>query len=288
LVWKGFPDARGYTVDARNPDSVSFPSRATVKQVQIDWAGSPRWKMPLPQLPANAGPADVGREIRLEARKPATPGARDWGLVGTVTHGLPGPLTEVVIAVVRRQTPLYKALPGSLLAEAAIFKLVGDWKPGEPLDLDAKTQPGDSKLTVGDYLKGLVPPDSRGRMGDPLGSRSTKSTADDRLTALAFFSLLDPPQTNNSSDDHSLVRRESTQSWDITRWFTQPCVIIIGHLREEETPIPVLVDGKPLATRGRTVVRWVYPLRPDPPPFRPQAPSDPQPASPDPAAGPNG
>lgn len=285
-VWKGFPDARGYAVDARNPDSISFPARSTVKQVQIDWAGSPRWKMPLPELPANAGTADLGREVRLESRAPAKPGDRDWALVGSVTHGLPGPLTEVVIVVVRRQTPLYKALPGGLLAEAEIFKLPFDWSPGEPLDLGAATPPTTSKLTAEKYLGDLLP---QNHDLDPTGLRSSGFSADKSLTALAFFSLLEPPDPTNPRDWHSLARRESTHTWDITRWFTQPCIIIIGQVKDQETPVPVTVDGQPLATRGRTVVRWVYPLRPEPPKFRVPVPdSDGAPAKPTPATDPNG
>jgi hypothetical protein len=287
-VWKGFPDAREYTADARNPDSISFPARATVKQVQLDWAGSPRWKMPLPQLPANAGPQDVGREIRLEPRKPDKPGDRDWTLVGSVTHGLPGPLEEVVIVVVRRQTPLYKSLPGSLLAEAHIYKLSGPWKPGDPLNFESTISAAnpEEKLTAEKYLAQLLPSNPRSYV-NPIGTRITGST-ENSLTALSLFSLLDPPEPTNPQDSHTLARRELTHTWDVTRWFTQPCVIIIGQLKDQETPIPVTVDGQPLATRGRTVVRWVYPLHPDPPRFRPPAPADTEPPTPGPVPDPNG
>ena len=54
-------------------------------------------------------------------------------------------------------------------------------------------------------------------------------------------------------------------------WFTQPCVIIIGQLGEgtgkgsAASPVPVLIDGELLPTRGRTVVRWIYPLAANPP-----------------------
>ena len=32
--------SRGYVVDARKPDTAAFPSRATTKQIQVDWAGA--------------------------------------------------------------------------------------------------------------------------------------------------------------------------------------------------------------------------------------------------------
>jgi hypothetical protein len=57
---------------------------------------------------------------------------------------------------------------------------------------------------------------------------------------------------------------------DLSRWLTQPCVIVIGHLVQEDAgacPVPLTVDGTEIGSRGRTVVRWVYPLPPAPPRF---------------------
>ena len=45
---------------------------------------------------------------------------------------------------------------------------------------------------------------------------------------------------------------------------TVSLVIVIGHLANTPTPIPLRVDGKPPATvKSLTVVRWIHPLPPD-------------------------
>ena len=40
---------------------------------------------------------------------------------------------------------------------------------------------------------------------------------------------------------------------------------------EGALPIPLTVDGASVPARGRTVVRWVYPLEPTPPGYVPDA-----------------
>jgi hypothetical protein len=42
-------------------------------------------------------------------------------------------------------------------------------------------------------------------------------------------------------------------------------VIIIGHLRDAPSPVPVLVDGREIPSNGRVVIRWMYPLPAEPP-----------------------
>ena len=60
---------------------------------------------------------------------------------------------------------------------------------------------------------------------------------------------------------------------DLGAWFTQPCLIVIGHIESGPTPTPVFVGGSgeggevgatEAPSVGRTVVRWIYPLAPDP------------------------
>jgi hypothetical protein len=64
-----------------------------------------------------------------------------------------------------------------------------------------------------------------------------------------------------------VVRREATHGMDLGRWFTQPCIIVIGYLVDpnQDAPISTYVDGKAVPARGTTVVRWVYPLPDNPP-----------------------
>ncbi|VAX41267.1 hypothetical protein MNBD_PLANCTO03-488, partial [hydrothermal vent metagenome] len=51
-----FPDAREYAIDARSPDRLTFPARATVKQVQLDWAGGLAWQSIRPVTTENQDP----------------------------------------------------------------------------------------------------------------------------------------------------------------------------------------------------------------------------------------
>ena len=55
---------------------------------------------------------------------------------------------------------------------------------------------------------------------------------------------------------------------------TQPCVIVIGHLRESQAeglPLPLRVNGRDVRSGGgRTVVSWVYPLGDSAPEFQPE------------------
>ena len=85
-----------------------------------------------------------------------------------------------------------------------------------------------------------------------------------------LYAQLAPPNLSNIREDPLRVKRAETHGWDVGRWFSQPCVIIMGQLVDTESPTPLLVNGQPVKSRGRTVVRWVYPM-PDNPPQYPEA-----------------
>jgi hypothetical protein len=40
--------------------------------------------------------------------------------------------------------------------------------------------------------------------------------------------------------------------------------MVLGEI-SGESPTPLFVDGEPLASRGTTLVRWIYPLAANPP-----------------------
>jgi hypothetical protein len=236
-----FPDARDYIINAREPSSVTVPTRSTVKELQADWKGAPRWRMPLP---------DAG-EIRV---------ADDGLLVGAVTHDLPVALEDVVIVHVERQFPLEnRGEGGPMIARTRSWRLPDDWAPGESLDLGAL---GQADVT-GDYFDRLA--GSRqalggGTAGVPLDTRFLPQ----RLEMLTWHGMLAPPDYLQSRGT-SLIRQRVAHGWDLSRWFTQPCLIIVGQTTDAGTPVPLEVDGREVLTRGRTLVRWVYPLPPDPP-----------------------
>lgn len=248
----GFPDVRPYVLDARAPESVSFPARATIKQFRVDWSGPPvdDWGMPRPRLPdgQQGEPA-----LWLDAR---TGDPR-----GLLTHGLPGPMSDVVIIVARHQRAVPTS-PRASVALAAAYKLTGDWHPGHYLDLSTLGEPA----TLDAYLDRIMPPPrtmSFGAMSEDLPGDPTT-----RLSALAFFdSLPTPAQTATAGTEFALMRRSEGHGLDLSRWLTQPCIIIIGHVglnTPEAAPTPLWTgeasSPRRLRTTGRTVVRWVYPL----------------------------
>jgi len=268
-AWTGFPDIRGYSIDARTPESISFPSRSTEKSVLIDWAGPPHWSMPFPGSPSGS-PVHLGDEISLTRLDPPRNG-RSWALSGTLKHDLPSSLEGVIIIVVRNQTLLRMRGPGPAIpAETSVFRLPGAWEAGDVLDLAglgtalvAGGAGAGERVGAADELLGdLVP-----RLSTANAFRSDyQSNAAQYLAAVSFFDLLEPPDLT-SQRDSTLVQREDTHGYDLSRWFTQPCVIVMGVMRDAESPVPIFVDGKETPAKGMTMVRWVYPLPPAPPSF---------------------
>lgn len=250
-----FNDARPYDVNARDARLIEFPSRSTVKTVQADWAGGPRWAMPMP--------AGAGQEPRLIERAGA---GRTWDLSGVLTHDLPGPLNDATIIVVRSQLPHTRPIDGQLLVNANAWSVAGAWNPGQALDLAQVTavKAGDTEVStsLAQYIE------NRLKFGGDRAGGGTLTSGDlvYRMEALALFDVLHPPRDFSSPGSlNVLYQREATHAWDVSRWMTQPCVIIIGHVQDRPLPFPMRVDGDELPSTGRTVVRWVYPLAERPP-----------------------
>jgi hypothetical protein len=256
--WTVFPDARGYVIDTRLPDSITVPTRSTVKQIQADWAGGPRWKMIRPTGPGGEG---NGQLTLVEGSVDRADSTQQPGRVrGWVTHDLPGTLRDVVIFVVRRQTRVVPATPQLICVADAFSK--PEWKPGEAIDLALSTV-GKGAETFGVmYLDSLTP-----SAANALERFDSGQLRFERLfNAITFFPHLRPPEAGVPL---VAALRRSTHSWDLGRWFTQPCIIITGYLGGEgdglESPVPLAVDGALIPTTGRTLVRWVYPLPDNPP-----------------------
>lgn len=277
-----FPDARGYVVDVRRPDTAAFPSRATTKQVQVDWAGAlpANWSMP---HPVSDSSVPIGKEIRiLERPNWKAPDAK-WMIEGTLVHGLPAPLRNVKIFVVRE--PIAS---GSLdhvdgLRRRMSRQEVPEWKPGDPLVLDTFFSKGIDNMPYPDALKDLTPASNMSNM------LSEKDYPDNAVAlAISLMDMACPPQPNTQNDARVVLQRSSTHGLDLSRWMTQSCVIVIGELGSDRTdeqvecPIPVRVDGLSgdevrMRVKGRTFIRWVYPIEATPfttyalPPTRPPA-----------------
>jgi hypothetical protein len=277
-AWSGFPDSRTYTIQTRRPDRISFPMRSTSKVIQVDWAGGPSWEMPLPTGPDGHGSGMLTLNEGW-SRKPG-----ESLLTGTLVHNLPGTLREVTLIVVRSQMPLRAGrIEATPLVVANAFSLP-DWPARTPIDLGVMTKVGDGSTSEGanliQWLNRLRPEFGTGTMigmGGP-SPASDPAGVNDRLAGLAVFPLLPSPNVDDVMRVEYVAQRRVAHTWDLGRWFTQPCVIIIGHLteagergqvgRNAPSPVPLKLDGEPLLLAGRTVVRWVYPLPAVPPAFQ--------------------
>lgn len=244
---KPFPDSRGYIVQTSRPDTLTVPTRSTVKQFQADWIGAPPWKMPSP----------VDGPIRLD----------DNGrLRGRIAHELPGLLEKVQIVLVQRQAPFAPhAYGGRMPFRTRAWSLAaGGWAPGEVVDLSTLSN---EARTLGDqFFRDVTESGARfSNLG--LGGPVTDGRfADQKLAMLTWAPMLEPPvwQTFQSTAPKLMIQRRMTHGWDVGKWFTQPCLIVVGQLPDAASPVPIYVDGERAASRGRTVVRWIYPLTPSP------------------------
>jgi hypothetical protein len=260
----GFPDSRSYRIESRRPDLMVIPTRSTVKQFQLDWAGGPPWRMPRP-VPTSTGSDGELRIIDQDGKK---------SISGVLVHDLPDTLTDVYIIVNYGQKDLLRSFAGpgarSMTADVATYRITS-WEAGAPLDLGAQLEPVREKLDIfTELLSRIGAPDSQLTGTDP-------SRAGNRLTALSFFSQLQPPDarppTNiRSTNPEITVQRRHTHGWDLGKWFTQPCIIVVGQIGADgrgPSPVPLYVARggtyREVPQVGRTMVRWIYPLGERPP-----------------------
>ncbi len=268
-----FPDSRPYVIDARNPSAVRVPTRSTVKQWQVDWVGGPRWKMPVPV--DDAGDAAPTAAIRFNTDR-----STKALLTGKLEHELPAAINDAVIIVVQRQTSLVRSgadgpeprgLGNAMICDARAYKLANPWQPGQILDMSVVTASTEPSTLASRLMERLLGSQSTGLQG---AVRSNPGQVVDHLTALSLISQLDPPKGNQSEmSSFPAANRAGAQGLDLGKWFTQPCVIVIGAIgtsnEPADTPTPIFVDGQRVPALGRTLVRWVYPMPDDPPSMSP-------------------
>lgn len=278
--WAKFPDAREYAIDNADPGTLLVPTRATSKHIQADWAGGPAWKMPIPVAGAD------GRPGAITLNPDAWPVGTSPVLSGVLTHDLPGPLHDVMIVVFRRQDTLrphggdsVNAALDQPIVRATAFRVTSDWAPGSANSLDlgivtgrpaGLAEGGAGTVDLSQVLGDFIPrPPAAYTIAAPIPT--DRSSRVNRLTGLALLHLLPPPNLQDNTVSQYAALRRTTHGWDLSRWATQPSVMVIGHLggdgADAPSPVPLTVDGETVPTRGRTVVRWVYPLGTNPPSF---------------------
>lgn len=256
-----FPDATGYVVESRQPEQFAAPTRSTVKTVEADWLGAPRWKTPMPTSEGG---------VRIVPN----PGEGKKFLVqGSLVHQLETPLRNVRIIAVASQFGLRSNDKRGVLADASAVVIRQEWGANQPLDLDALFNVS-GVASLQSMMDSLTPSENSGGRQYTRNGRleidSPNALSETQLVALSLFSLLAPPEPSTPNDRPVQVRRHATHGLDLSRWVTQPCIIVIGEIGGDgkegtPTPVPLTVDGEPIRSTGRTVVRWVMPLESRPP-----------------------
>lgn len=263
-----FPDARDYQIDSRSPDRLTFPARATVKQVQLDWAGGLPWSSIRPVVEPEDDP--------FAAIYRSPPGDQTSMLRGQLIHSLPGELQDVKVILFLGQLDVRTSISKSLLLSSVSAWEIGDWAPDTPLDLALQTpaNAASGSRLFDDMLKG-------NRFGEDALPRADSRT--DRYHWLSFFNLFGPPVSSNSFvQSPPVARRDAAHTLDLSRWSTRPCLVVIGSLRTNAAdamplPLGVATNGRERepVIEGTTIVRWVFPLPTDPPDvFTPTDPAD--------------
>ena len=264
---EGFPSRERYVAPLESPNRANVPSRATTVDFKADWLGALRegWG----QMPSVSEPIAVSVKT--------VQGAQTISIAGALTHRLPTTLRDVqVLHVWPKQNPLQTmatAGEGKVsvrrfsgqLPNRGVLVSAPDWAPGQPLDL-AKTLPQDARLS--DRL-GLEQTLERryyseleqqlrtgfGIVGDSLGFDRT-------IEMLGFFNMLHPPRYLRTDDNRGLLRimRIGGRELDLSKWMTQPCLIVTGRLEDTGLPYPLTLDGEEIAGTGDVLVRWIIPL----------------------------
>lgn len=262
---KGFPDNSGYRVESKNPSAIRVPTRATVKTFLADWAGPSNWQLPTP----------VGEPGALQSPVLTISGSV---VQGKIVHDLPGAMQDVRVFVNAREVPILQ--PGQTLKSRMISQTLvyapdfgqGGWEPGQAIDLEQVTRVGSGQQAQikNDYFTSSV------RFGvDQSGIDRSRGNLVDRLTAGLFISQLEPPRYGSANNDpvgSRLALRRSLHGWDLGKWMTQPCVIVIGVVdidaskpHQDGMPTPVWINERIVPSSGMTLVVWVYPLEQSPP-----------------------
>lgn len=265
----GYPDRRTYAFDAAKPNELPVPMRSTTKSLKIDFLG---------QI---TGPQD-GLKRPWNMPQSSLRIANNGLPAGTITHDFPGELTDVRIIYCPggAQQP---AKPGA--TRAANRPLVyeykdskgnpASWPAGTPMALPSAIK-SYSPLWVRPRVVGARVWRNEGYLGVATADRGFGDASGNNsnivkdIPLLSFYGALPPPvyevQSGNISNfggmasQYNVYSRSLTRDLDMTHLITGRRIILIGHLRDSPSPVPLTVDGDTIPSQGWTVVRWIYDL----------------------------
>jgi hypothetical protein len=261
-----FPNVDRYLIDLRSGQAdYDVPTRATSSQFYAHWLG--------PLDPAWGGMFLATQPISVE---------RDVGggpprLSGSIRHTFPVPLTNVKIILVTADREQPKAfapdrpwLPlrvsGRMLNTGRMWAF-DQLAANTPFDLvSLSTQRLSDSLLDSNITRTYIDPYEGTLLSvEPVNDTQRR----ERIEMLSMFHALTPPEYIRGNADQSdkesvVINRRAGRELDLSTWFSRPCLIIIGSLHDSPTPLPVLVDGEPVALDSQsesvTIVRWIYPL----------------------------
>lgn len=266
---KTFSNADRYAVDLREPATFDIPKRSTASMFQADWLGplDSNWQMIRPTTP-----------IRVTMT-----GSNEDMITGVLTHNLPATLEDVTLIWVQNNrvaTRTYgtendqegvwipEGKSGHMSNLGHMWKLAGNfrWDAGIPVNLQITLESAQqggraTRLERTIETKYVDPEANRGFAS----AQALVGSRQDYLEMLSFFQQLTPPTyLRNPRDTQDVpsvfLYRKLGWEHDLSEWFTRPCLIVMGTLRNSELPIPLEIDGDRPNSEGLTIVRWIYPL----------------------------
>jgi len=269
---EGFPSRERYTAPLDTPWRADVPSRATTVDFKASWMGAVRdgWG----RMPRAVDPVSV--EIATDKAAPTI------AIKGTLVHQLPGTLRDVrMIHIWPRQNPLpslgnadpgqtaVRRFPGQL-PNRGEMRSVQPWPAGEPLDL-AKVfdgaRPLSNRLGLEESISKSYIEDLAQRIRTGIGLVTDTVTMTDALEMSSMYGMLPPPQylrgNTGTPDSPFRVLRTGARELDLSEWFTQPCLIVMGWLEQADMPYELTLDGERVEGSGPVLVRWIMPLPAD-------------------------
>jgi hypothetical protein len=285
----GFPDTETYEVAAASQAAYELPARATSTVLAASWMGR------APAAWEGTPRAVEGGALRQDI---------EWGesprivLRGTLSHSLGLPLRDVTfVHVTPFHTPVRRTqgsdppiiAPSDLPPSYARMARIARWSPGERVDVAQVLYGEDASdperrearpAPARDASNASAVAALRARYHDPVQQSSISNfdpaaalTPVARLEMLQFFSMLQPPSylvdpANPGPSwrgDAVRVERDFGRGLDLSRWWSQPCLLVIGRADDEGLadvgmPFPFTIDGRVPAADGTTWVRVAFPL----------------------------